>query len=85
MSVCLPMCLCMMYMQYLRSPEEGVGSLELELQTVASCRVSAGPLQEQPALSITELCFSLQQSIFDSLVHRSNLYRLRKESIICQK
>ena len=85
MNVCLTMCLCTMDMQYLRSPEEGVGSLELELQTFASCHVGAGPLQEQPVLSITELCFSLLQSIVDSLVHRSHLHRLQKESIICQK
>ena len=85
MNVCLPMCLRTMYMQYLRSPEEGVGSLELELQTVVSCHVGAGPLQEQPVLSITELCFSLLQSVFDCLIHRSNLHRLRKENIICQK
>lgn len=54
----LHVCLCIMCMQCFSSPEEAIGSPELELHMVVSCnvgrRTKPGSLQEQPVLSSAE-------------------------------
>lgn len=41
-SVCLHVCMCTVCMQCPWRPEKGVGSLDLELETIVSCHVGAG-------------------------------------------
>lgn len=49
-------CLCTTCVQYLRKPEEGIGSPGLVLHILVSSHVGVGNLEEQPVLVTAEPC-----------------------------